>query len=74
MRKVSRAKLRGKPLNPDCYMANTTTNEFGKSDYRVFCFGLYQDKTDDLRDECMNCKANVIYAEPLKRSDNNAEN
>lgn len=64
MKKVTRADLRGKPLNRDCYMANTTKNEFGKNDNRVFCFGLYEVKTEEIRDECMNCKANVIYAEP----------
>ncbi len=62
MKKVTRAELRGKPLNRDCYKANTTTNEYGKDDNRVFCFGLYADKTEEIRDECMNCKANVVYA------------
>ena len=62
--KTSRAQLRGKPLNKDCYRANTTTNEFGVGDNRVFCFGLCEAKTDELRDECLNCKANVIYADP----------
>ena len=63
MKKVTRAELRGKPLNRDCYKANTTTNECGIDDNRVFCFGLYKDKMDELRDECLNCKANVIYAD-----------
>ena len=67
MKQVTRAELRGKPLNRDCYTANTTTNEFGADDNRVFCFGLYADKTEEVCEECMNCKANVIYAEPTEQ-------
>lgn len=67
MKKISRAILRGKPLNRDCYTANTTTNECGKDDNRVFCFGLYKDKMDELREECLNCKANVIYADETEK-------
>ncbi len=54
-------------MNGDCYKANTTTNEFGKNDNRVFCFGLYEDKTDEIRDECLECMANVLNAEPPKK-------
>ena len=63
MKKITRAELRGKPLNKDCYKANTTTNECGENDNRVFCFGLYKDKMEEIRDECMRCKANVVYAD-----------
>lgn len=67
MKKVTRAELRGKPLNRDCYKANTTTGEYGKEDNRVFCYGLYKDKMEELREECLNCKAYVMNAEPLKK-------
>lgn len=67
MKKITRSKLRGTPLNDDCYKANTTTNEFGKNDNRVFCYGLYKDKMDEIRDECIECMANVLHAEPPKK-------
>ena len=65
MKKISRAKLRGKPLNFDCRRARTTQCEYGKKDYRVFCYGLYQDRMEEIREECLNCKAYVMNAEPL---------
>lgn len=67
MKKVTRAELRGKPLNRDCYKANTTTGEYGKEDNRVFCYGLYQDRMEEIREECLNCNAYVNNAQPLKR-------
>ena len=67
MKKVTRADLRGKPLNRDCYRANTTTNEYGKEDNRVFCYGLYKDKMEEIREECFSCNAYVMNAYPLKK-------
>lgn len=37
MKKVNRAKLRGKPLDSDCKTAHTSTGEYGNDDRRVFC-------------------------------------
>lgn len=73
MKKISRAELRGKPLDKDCEQANRSTNEFGKEDNRVFCYGLIDCMTEELLPKCKVCKAHTDYAEPLKRSDNNAE-
>ena len=64
---MSRNELRGKPLFLFCYKANTTKNEFGKDDNRIFCYGLNDSSTEELIDECKKCKANVIYAEPIER-------
>ena len=63
---INRAKLRGKPLDDDCKKANTTTQEYGLQDNRVFCFGLFDPKTDERLDKCVNCKAFVYNAEPLE--------
>lgn len=70
MKRVSRAKLRGKPLDPYCKIANTTTNEYGKEDKRVYCYGLYQNNisgtSDDIAECCKQCKAFVGNETPLK--------
>ena len=70
MKRVTRAKLRGKPLEPYCKRANTTTGEFGKEDNRVYCYGLYQcnisGTSDDIAECCRKCKAYVDNATPLK--------
>ena len=65
MRDVSRSELRGKSLMAHCYKAGTTRNEFGKEDNRIFCYGLNDSSTEELIEECKNCKANVIHAKPL---------
>ena len=63
-----RAALRGEHLEPECYLAKTTTHEYGMKDNRVFCYGLY-DKHDadmNLMDMCRNCSAHVDNAKPLR--------
>lgn len=53
MKRISRATLRGKPLNEDCKRANRATHEYGKEDNRVYCYGLYTEFSDcDIREEC----------------------
>lgn len=70
MKKITRANLRGKPLDKECYRANRTTNEYGKDDNRVFCYGLYAEFSDDVIDEkCLKCKAYVGNAEPLNKEE-----
>lgn len=64
MKRVSRAQLRGKPLDPLCKMAHTTTGEYGVDDKRVFCYGLYDLKNDELLEMCASCKAFVRNEEP----------
>lgn len=67
MKKITRAELRGKPLDKECYRANRTTNECGKKDNRVFCFGLYAEFSDcDICEKCLNCKAYIGNATPFK--------
>lgn len=61
---ISRAKLRGCNLDEDCKRANTTTNEYGTDDDRIFCHGLYNCMTDELLEKCLHCKALVYNAEP----------
>lgn len=64
MKRVSRAQLRGAPLEKDCHMAYTTTNEFGSDDNRVFCYGLYEDMADVTLEMCLSCRAYYENAKP----------
>ena len=74
-RKISRAELRGKPLEPECKKANTTTNEYGKDDNRVYCYGLFQNNIHGfgswIADCCRNCKAYVENSTPLSEVKDN---
>ena len=69
MTKINRAKLRGKPLEKNCKKARLSTHECGIKDNRIFCYGLIDGATEELIEECRDCKANVIFAERLEVSD-----
>lgn len=58
-----RTKLRGKKLESFCQKAQISTNECGLQDNRKYCYGLIDKRTDELIEECANCKANVIYVD-----------
>lgn len=66
MKKVNRARLRGKPLDSDCKSANTTTGEFGNYDKRIFCYGLIDAMNDEYLEKCKVCGAFVYNAKPLE--------
>lgn len=57
MKRVTRAQLRGRSLDPLCMKAHTTTNEYGPSDKRVFCFGWEDAMTDEPEELCKVCGA-----------------
>lgn len=63
---TTRAELRGKPLDSDCHRANKSLHESGFNDDRVFCYGLYKDMADEIKNKCKECKAFVGNAEPYK--------
>ena len=53
MKKVTRANLRGKPLDKECYRANTYTQNGV-----TMCLGLYSEfSDDDISHKCLNCSA-----------------
>ena len=68
MKRVSRAQLRGKPLDIDCKNTYTTNHEYGEEDKRVFCFGQYDEETEKVIRKCRECGAYVENAKPLERS------
>ena len=66
MSKITRSDLRGKKLEAFCYKAKISKNECGPNDNREYCYGLFSKQNDELIEECVNCKANVVYVEDLK--------
>lgn len=67
MNTISRAVMRGKPLDEDCKTANVSKHEYGLNDNRCFCYGLYVPFNDwEIQEKCLECKAYVENAEPLK--------
>lgn len=66
MRKISRAKLRGAPLDENCKKAKISKNEYGPEDNRYFCYGLIDCKNDEYLDKCRECKAFVDNAKPFE--------
>lgn len=66
MKRITRKQLRGKPLDSLCKKANTTTNEYGLEDKRVFCCGIWEAMTDEPIEICRACKAFVQNEEPSK--------
>lgn len=61
-----RAKLRGKQLDDDCYIAKISTHEFGMDDDRKFCYGINNGFPDELAEKCKICGAYCMNAKPLK--------
>ena len=64
MKRVTRAQLRGKPLDPLCKKAYTTTGEYGPKDKRVFCYGFINSRNDEPEDLCAACGAFVGNMKP----------
>lgn len=65
---IGRDKVRGKPLDHDCYKANISRYEYGPDDPRVYCYGLEDMMTDELIDRCKRCKAHVSNAKPMEEA------
>ena len=66
MNKITRATLRGEKLKSFCKRAKISKHECGLNDNRHYCYGLVSKQTDELIEECANCKANVIFVEFIK--------
>lgn len=64
MKRVNRAQLRGRPLDPLCKKAYTTTHEYGPEDKRVFCYGFNSMMTDEPEYECSQCGAFIRNMTP----------
>jgi hypothetical protein len=65
MKRINRAILRGEKLDDNCKNANTTINEYGPQDNRLFCYGLVDCSTESYLEKCINCEAFVDNAKPL---------
>lgn len=67
MKKITRADLRGKPLDKDCHKAYRSTHEYGIEDNRVYCLGLIDCMNDELLEKCRDCNAHVTNVTPLRK-------
>ena len=68
MKRVNRAKLRGRPLDSDCKKAYRSTGEYGNDDRRVYCYGYTDAMTDEYLTKCKECGAFVYNAKALEVS------
>lgn len=62
---ITRATLRGKPLDDDCKIAKISKHEYGLNDDRCYCYGLVDCSTDDTLEKCRTCGAYCMNAKPL---------
>ena len=63
---ANRSTMRGAPLRPECYSANTTKQECGPDDRRVYCYGVWKNGVPECMDEeCLRCGAYVNNSSPL---------
>lgn len=45
---LTKAQLRGKPLERECYRARTTTERIDKKTIGTYCFGLFKEFADGI--------------------------
>ena len=62
----NRSWQRGKQLDEDCKRAKISKNEYGINDNRLFCYGLIDTVTEEPLNKCLECRAFVHNAKPLK--------
>lgn len=67
MKRVTRAQLRGKPLDADRKRwGKPDPYQFGRKDKRCFCTGMLDRMTDDFVDKCRECAAWSPLATPIE--------
>lgn len=65
MKRVSRATLRGKPLDDDCRKyGRPDAYQYGADDRRCFCTGIWDRMHEDFEPKCRDCSAWNGNAEP----------
>lgn len=70
MKRVTRAQLRGKPLDTDCKRwGKPDPYQFGLKDKRCFCTGILDCMTDDVDNKCKECAAWNALATPIEASE-----
>ena len=66
MKRVTRAQLRGSPLDPDCIkIARADSMQFGPEDRRCYCTGIWSPMYEDYLEKCVHCSAFNANATPL---------
>lgn len=70
MKRVTRATLRGKPLDEDCKkIARSDSGQYGPDDKRCFCTGIWSPMYDWFLPKCEDCKAFNGNAFPLNEGE-----
>ena len=65
MKRVTRAEIRGKPLDDDCKRYGySKSGQFGPDDKRCFCSGIWNRMTDEFERKCFECNAWDSNAQP----------
>ena len=58
MKRITRATLRGKPLDEDCKKyGRSNSGQFGVWDKRCFCTGIWNKMYEDFEQKCYMCSA-----------------
>lgn len=66
MKRITRATMRGKPLDDDCRkIARSDSGQYGPNDRRCFCTGIIDMMNDEYLPKCRSCRALNIGAWPL---------
>ncbi len=67
MKRVTRAELRGKPLDRDCMRyAKSDSGQYGNEDKRCFCTGIWNKMFESVEQKCVVCNAWSSNATPIK--------
>ena len=67
MKRITRAQIRGKPLDEDCKtIAKPDSGQYGSNDKRCFCTGLWNPMYEAFEEKCFFCNAWNGNAEPPK--------
>ena len=63
-RKMTRAELRGRPLDGDCYLAGTVSGIREEDDKRIYCRGRANGSNGNVNKKCVNCGAYINNETP----------
>ena len=75
MKRITRAQLRGKPLDEDCRkIAKSDSGQFGPNDKRCFCTGIWSPMYEDYLEKCFHCTAWGANATPLNEGEEEYKN
>lgn len=70
MKRITRAQLRGKPLDEDCKKyGRSNSGQCGSWDKRCFCTGIWNRMYDEFERKCLTCPAWDNNADAIEESE-----